>query len=403
MKVFAILLILIAAASAEKSFITFQNSECEAKASNLQGKLFGANSKFLKNIGVMIVDLSSHKLLNALLLDQEFSSCVKKISENEKIYVSPLHSAAGEKEKHWQLKRINVSSLPLPDSFKRFEKKATSHVYVIDSGIDGGHPDFAGRLAPAEQHTSFVDYDRCCKEQGPLCDCAEHGTHCAGLIASPEAGYNLNTTLHSAKVFDQSGSTTYETILNAMEWVITAHKKFNPTELGVVSMSLGGGYSDAINQGANRIVESGLFLAVAAGNSNKDSCTGSPSSAEKAFTVGASDINDNRAYFSEFGKCVDIFAPGLDIWSCKPGGSYQFLSGTSMATPFVAGFASYVGTYLETTDPDVIAKAINDHSSKHKVKNSKSANDNLPFDNLVELDAQLEIIKNSLKLLLKKD
>ena len=405
MKVLVLLLLLAVAVNSQKSFITLKNKECESIALNLNGEIFGHKAIYYKYISILVVDASPLNFTNSIIPDHEFALCVNEISEDEIIHVSPLHSAAGDNEKHWQLKRINVRNLPLPDTFHRFENKDKSHVYIIDSGIDGDHPDFKGKLAPKNQHKNFIDHeDYCsCTEQGPLCDCCQHGTHCAGLVASPEAGYNINTTLHSAKVFDQTGSASWATVLAAMDWVIEAHKKFNPKDAGIVSMSLGGGFNSAINQAANKIVENGLFLAVAAGNSNKDSCTGSPSSADKAYTVGASDINDNRAYFSEFGNCVDIFAPGLDIWSCKPGGGYQFMSGTSMATPFVAGFASYVATYYGITNPVEIANKINEHASKGVVQNAKSNANNLPYDNLSEESEIIEyFFRNTLKSLLTK-
>ena len=188
--------------------------------------------------------------------------------------------------------------------------------------------------------------------------------------------------------------TVTPTVLEAMNWVLEFHTTHHKSELGVVSMSLGGGKSSIENQAVKRIHDSGMFITVAAGNSNKDSCTGSPSSAPEAFTVGASEIDDSRAVFSEYGPCVDIFAPGVKIWSTKPGNDYQFLSGTSMATPFIAGFASYVGTYLRTTDPDAIKAAINGHVSEHVVTNAKSQFNNLPFDNLAEAQKHIrEAIK----------
>jgi len=327
-----------------------------------------------------------YNLISSIHTKSEFHECVHTISKDEIVTLEDTNPSVTPEEarEQWQLKRLNVRKLPLPSSYHRFEvSDVPSHVYIIDSGIDAHHGDLKDRIAPANEHKTFTTDICACKDEGPLCDCGGHGTHCAGLVASPNAGYNVHTTLHSAKVFNYSGSASYATILEAMDWVIQAHKS-HAGELGVVSMSLGGGKNAALNAAVKKINDAGMLIVVAAGNSNKDACTGSPSSAPEAFTVGASEIDDSRAYFSEFGSCVNIFAPGVQIWSCKPGGGYQFMSGTSMATPFVAGFASYVGTYLRTTNPDEIKNAINGHASLHVVTNAKSQFDNLPYDNLAE-------------------
>ena len=389
--------------ASERTLISFKSIACENLAHSYHSQIFTAadEPKFYRNIGVLSVKTDVYKLMNTLMGSHEVHECVKEISEDLVIRLDDpqmdISEINADERKYWQLRRINVKNLPLPTTFKRFEVKGVpAHVYIIDSGIDGHHKDFVGKLAPADEHKSFTSDTCACKNEGPLCDCNSHGTHCAGLVASEEAGYNPNATLHSAKVFSSSGSTTGDIILQAMDWVIEAHKTFHPNELAVVSMSLGGGKSSIENQAVKRIHDAGMFITVAAGNSNKDSCTGSPSSAPEAFTVGASDIDDSRAYFSEFGPCVDIFAPGVQIWSTKPGNTYQYLSGTSMATPFIAGFASYVGTYLRTTDPDAIKAAINGHVSQHIVTNAKSANNNLPFDNLEEAQ---EHIREAVKFL----
>jgi len=333
----------------------------------------------------MIVEQSTDMLVNSILKHEEFHGCINEVSQDEVIVLSPISSSddvnAAER-KAWQLRRTNVANLPLPDTFTRNEvQDVTSHVYVIDSGIDGSHPDLVNSIAPAAEHQNFTKRDSCgCTAKGALCDCNTHGTHCAGLIASPNAGYNPNTTLHAVKVFDQSGSTTWETVINAMDWVAGFHTANHANELGIASMSLGGGKNQAINQAVAKLDAAGILVVVAAGNSNKDACSGSPSSAPEAFTVGASEIDDSRAYFSEFGACVKIFAPGVEIWSTKPNNQYQFMSGTSMATPFVAGFASWVGTFIGSTDPTAIKTAINSHVSFGVVTNAKSANNNLPYD-----------------------
>lgn len=306
MKSVFIIALLIVAVSAEKSFITFKSKACATLAQSYQVEVFGTETKFLENIGVMIVEMDSYNLFNTLLSKHEVHECIQDISKDEIVTLDYKFEEPNADREQWQLKRVNVEKVPLPETYSRHEvKDVPSHVYIIDSGIDKAHPDLAPRLAPADQHKAFTTDSCVCNADGPLCDCGGHGTHCAGLVASPQAGYNINTTLHSAKVFNASGSASYATILNAMNWVIEAHKS-HLDEVTVVSMSLGGGKNTALNAAVTAIKNAGMFITVAAGNSNKDSCTGSPSSSPDAYTVGASEWDDSRAYFSEFGYFIII-------------------------------------------------------------------------------------------------
>jgi len=383
-KILFISFCLLAFSNAEKTIVAFKNKYCEHRSLNTIRRNNGIISvNHFEHLGIAVLDFEESFNYENFLNNSIFADCIEDYSENHSVFIDLPISFEG-KEKQWQLKRTNVSSLPLPLDFTRNISQPDdfkSHVIIIDTGIDKEHPDLKSSIAPENQHKSFVDFDVCCEyESDPLCDCGEHGSHCAGLVASPLAGYNTSTTLHSLKVFDYTGSTTYEIILSAMDEAIELKNTYFPDELTIVSMSLGGPKTQALNIAANRLVDAGLFLVVAAGNENQDAQNVSPASAENAFTVGASDINDNRAYFSNYGTKIDIFAPGVDIYSCKPGGGYQFMSGTSMATPFVAGFVSAVASSKRLTDPKEIKKEIEKHLSINKVVNSRSTNNNLPFD-----------------------
>jgi serine protease len=391
-----LILAIVSYITSAKHIITFKNTECEAHAFTHNASIFSESKsiKALKNIGMLIIDMDAHMLFNSILADDILKACVANVSADEAFKVEiPKGHQSNDKRKYWQLQRINVKSLPLPDTFTRKDPPANvkAHVYVIDSGIDGGHPDFAGKLAPEDQHYSFVEQDDCCDvDSNPLCDCAEHGTHCSGLITSTEAGYNTKAAiLHAIKVFDKYGQTTFEVILSGMDKAIELKKANHDDETTIASMSLGGPYSLPINQAITKMVQANIFVVVAAGNSNKDSCTGSPSSSTDAFTIGASDIDDSRAYFSEYGKCVDAFAPGVDIYSCKPGGSYQYMSGTSMATPFFAGFASYIAVSNGLKKPDDIRAALKNYLTLNVVTNSRSVNNNLPYDGASNFEQNL--------------
>ncbi|KAF4970333.1 hypothetical protein FSARC_2589 [Fusarium sarcochroum] len=202
--------------------------------------------------------------------------------------------------------------------------------YIIDTGIDVEHPDFDGRAKFLKNFAGGSDGDG----QG-------HGTHVAGTIGSTTYGVAKKTSLFAVKVLDDNGEGTNSAVIAGMDYV-TEHADSGSCPKGVVvNMSLGGEFSDAINKAAKSIVDAGLFLAVAAGNEGTDASKSSPASEASACTVGATTRNDTLAYYSNFGEVVDVLAPGTDILSTWPGGKTNTISGTSMASPHVAGLAAY--------------------------------------------------------------
>jgi len=204
--------------------------------------------------------------------------------------------------------------------------------YVVDTGIDVKHEEFEGRAEFLENYTQDPDGDG----QG-------HGTHVAGTIGSKTYGVAKKTKLFGVKVLGDDGSGTNSGVIKGMEFVAEDAPKRKGCEKGsVANMSLGGGFSQAVNDAAAAIVDAGVFLAVAAGNEAADAKTSSPASEPKACTVGASGENDEIADFSNFGKGVDVFAPGVGIESTVPGGKTDSLDGTSMASPHVAGLGAYL-------------------------------------------------------------
>lgn len=170
-----------------------------------------------------------------------------------------------------------------------------------------------------------------------MCDGNGHGTHVSGTIRSQIAGYSLSTTLHAVKVLSAGGSGYTSGIFEGMDWAADTHTSNYAGTPGMLSMSLGGGYSAIYDQVVDSVKDAGLMVIVAAGNSNDDACYSSPAAADGAFTVGATNIEDTRASFSNYGICVDIFAPGRNILSTYIGNEFKYLSGTSMATPVVTG------------------------------------------------------------------
>ncbi|KAF9942848.1 hypothetical protein BGZ67_009942 [Mortierella alpina] len=201
--------------------------------------------------------------------------------------------------------------------------------YVIDTGVYIEHSEFKGR---ASWGANFVKGSADTDENG-------HGTHCAGTIGGTNYGVAKKVNIVGVKVLDAGGSGSTSGVVAGMDWVA----KNAVAGKSVVSMSLGGGMSQAINAAADRLYAKNIPLIVAAGNdANVDACDGSPSGAKNAYTVAASDISDKTASFTSYGKCVEIFAPGVAITSSWIGGANakNTISGTSMATPHVAGVAA---------------------------------------------------------------
>jgi cerevisin len=211
-------------------------------------------------------------------------------------------------------------------------------VYVIDTGTNIEHVDFEGR----------AHWGKTIPANDPDEDGNGHGTHCSGTVAGKKYGVAKKANVYAVKVLKSNGSGTMADVVKGVEWAAISHtKKAKDGKKGfkgsAANMSLGGGKSPALDRAVNGAVEAGIHFAVAAGNDNADSCNYSPAAAELAITVGASALDDSRAYFSNFGKCNDIFAPGLSIQSCWIGSKYatNTISGTSMASPHIAGLLAY--------------------------------------------------------------
>ncbi|EEH43090.1 uncharacterized protein PADG_07910 [Paracoccidioides brasiliensis Pb18] len=203
--------------------------------------------------------------------------------------------------------------------------------YIIDTGIETSHRDFGGR---AKWGTNTVDSQNT--------DCHGHGTHVAGTVAGTTYGVAKKANLIAVKVLNCQGSGSNSVVIQGMQWALNHATQNGITKKAVVNMSLGGGYSQATNQAAAAIVKAGIFLAVAAGNDAADASKYSPASEVTACTIGASNSSDLIASFSNRGKLVDVFAPGVDIQSTYVGGGTKSMSGTSMASPHAAGLGAYL-------------------------------------------------------------
>ena len=226
--------------------------------------------------------------------------------------------------------------------------------YVIDTGILVTHPEFEDRAEWLENFTG----------DGNDADGYGHGTHCAGTIGSVTYGVAKKTKLYAVKVLDNSGSGSYAGVIAGIDFVAQDAATRNCPKGSVANMSLGGGKNQAVNDAVAAAVASGVFFAIAAGNNNGNAANYSPASEPTAFTVAASDINDAKASFSNYGALVDVWAPGVSILSTWNDGKTNTISGTSMATPHIAGLAAYLlGSDAATVD--TVGQKIVDLSTKN--------------------------------------
>ncbi|WP_239162844.1 S8 family peptidase [Paractinoplanes rishiriensis] len=267
-------------------------------------------------------------------------------------YVSPVHrftaTDAQANPPSWGLDRIDQVGPKLNQSYQYPGTGAGVTAYVLDSGIDINHADFGGR---ASHGYSFVGTPA---EESPVADdCDGHGTHVAGTVGGNLYGVAKGVNLVAVRVLDCQGFGTTEDVIQGIDWVTA-----NAVKPAVANMSLGGAKDLALNEAVSRSVSSGVTYAVASGNEAADACESSPASAAQTITVGATDNLDVRAWFSNYGKCTTIYAPGVNIVSASAGTSQGTLtaSGTSMASPHVAGAAAL----LLQANPSMTPKQVRD-------------------------------------------
>jgi subtilisin family serine protease len=236
----------------------------------------------------------------------------------------------------WGLDRIDQISLPASRTYSYNGRGANARAFVIDTGVDDTHPEFRLPTGASRAARSFDVFG------GNGADCNGHGTHVAGTVAGTTYGVAKLAQVRGVRVLDCGGSGTIAGVIAGVDWV----RANRGNGRAVANLSLSGGRSEALNAAVERLVASGVFVAVAAGNDPATpSCSLSPASARSAWTAAASDNADRSAVFTSSGACVDGYAPGDGILSSVPGGGSARLSGTSMASPHVAGIGALLKGY----------------------------------------------------------
>ncbi|KAI1141914.1 oryzin precursor [Hypoxylon sp. FL0543] len=273
----------------------------------------------------------------------------------------------------WGLARIS-SRTPGTSEYKYDESAGEgTYAYIIDTGIFIDHPDFEGR---ASFGANFVE--------GNSNDTDEngHGTHVAGITGSTTYGVAKKTNLVAVKVLNAAGSGAISQVIAGLQWAVDNATSEQRIGKAVANISLGALriLSSAVNTAAAAAVEAGLFLAVAAGNGDMDASLYSPASEPTVCTVGATQADDSRAEFSNWGSLIDVFAPGVDIISTWNNGSTGIISGTSMATPHITGLGAYLLALEGARDPVALCDSIQQLATPDIVSDSLSINNILAYN-----------------------
>ena len=327
-----------------KDHVTDAGSEAEKVIRNEGGVRHFTFSKGLKGFVATLPDGAVAKVRNDPIVDFVEQDQIATINVTENLPTGG-----------WGLDRIDQVDRPL-DTLYHYSGTGTGvKAFIIDTGIRASHQEFGGRVVSG--YTAISDGNG-------TNDCNGHGTHVAGTVGGTTWGVAKGVTLVPVRVLDCTGSGAYSGVIAGIDWV--ANSNLRPA---VANLSLGGGTSAALDAAIAGAVSKGVTVVVAAGNSNADACNYSPSRAPSAITVGATTSSDARASYSNYGSCLDIFAPGSSItsaWNTSDVATNS-ISGTSMASPHVAGLAALVLEGKPSSSPASVASFLTSSASLNKL------------------------------------
>ena len=292
------------------------------------------------------VERSFNHVLNGAVVVTDLANAKKMADDPDVAYVEAdqiMRASATQSNATWGIDRIDQTNLPLSGTYT-YPASNGVHAYIIDTGLRSTHNEFTGRVGNG--YTAVNDGNG-------TNDCQGHGTHVAGTVGGTTWGVAKNVTIHPVRVLGCDGSGTNSGVIAGMDWVVA-----NAVKPAVANMSLGGGASQATDDAVARLTNAGIVTVVAAGNDSGNACSYSPARAPSAITVGSTTSSDAMSSFSNYGSCVDIYGPGSNITSASKASNTgsTTMSGTSMASPHVAGVAAlYLAKYTNATPSQVVS------------------------------------------------
>ncbi|WP_060466294.1 S8 family peptidase [Acinetobacter sp. LMB-5] len=323
------------------------------------GKVLQTYDAVLKGFAIYLPDVAGPAFVEAMKKNPKVVSV-----ENDTVMKI---DATTQSNPDWGLDRIDQRNLPLDSAYSYLQTGSGTTAYIVDTGILSTHQQFSGRVLSG--YTAISDGNG-------TSDCHGHGTHVAGTVGGSTYGVAKNVSLVPIRILGCDGSGASSNVIAGLDWILKNGKK-----PAVVNMSLGGEANTSLDSAVENLFNNGYVMVVAAGNSNTDACSSSPARVSKAITVAATDSTDTRASYSNYGSCVDIFAPGSQINSSWIGSNTatKVLNGTSMATPHVAGVVAEMLQSTPTATPQTISTNLLNQASSNVVKNPSGSPNRLLY------------------------